>query len=63
MAFDREERLRYLKGLEESVNRKIDELNEMQKNKVKYQHMQGTKDSIFRQKRLINKIKRELGEI
>ena len=30
MAHDREERLRYIKALEESVNRKIEELKEMQ---------------------------------
>jgi hypothetical protein len=33
----------------------------MQAAKIKYQHMQGTKDSIYRQQRLIAKIKRDIG--
>jgi len=61
MAHDRQERLRYIKALEESVERKIEELKEMQAAKIKYQHMQGTKDSIYRQQRLIAKIKRDIG--
>lgn len=58
---NKEERMQYLKALEESRQRKIDELKSQQEAGIKFQHMQGTKDSIARQTRLINNIKRELG--
>jgi len=58
---NREERMRYLKALEESLQRKFEELEQQQAAGIKFQHMQGTKDSIARQKRLINSVKRELG--
>lgn len=61
MAFDREERLRFVAALEESVERKIKELTAMQADKtIKFQHMQGVKDSIYRTKRQIAAIHEEL---
>jgi biopolymer transport protein ExbD len=61
MAVDREERLAFIAALEESVKRKIEELTVMQADKtMKYQHMQGVKDSIYRQKRQIAAIREEL---
>lgn len=61
MAVDREERLAFIAALEESVERKIEELTVMQADKtMKYQHMQGIKDSIYRQKRQIAAIREEL---
>lgn len=61
MAIDREERLSFIAALEESIERKIKELTIMQADKtIKYQHMQGVKDSIYRQKRQIATIRKEL---
>tara|TARA_B110000902_G_C14123138_1_gene518994 strand:+ start:739 stop:936 length:198 start_codon:yes stop_codon:yes gene_type:complete len=61
MAFDREERLSYIAALEESVTRKIQELTVMQADKtIKYQHMQGVKDSIYRTKRQIAAVHEQL---
>ena len=62
MAVDREERLSFIAALEESVKLKIEELTKMQADKtIKYQHMQGLKDSIYRQSRQISSIKKQLG--
>lgn len=58
---NRQDRMNYLNALEESLQRKYKELEEQQAAGIKFQHMQGTKDSIAKQKRLINSIKRELG--
>ena len=61
MAFDREGRLSYIAALEESVTRKIQELTAMQADKtIKYQHMQGVKDSIYRTKRQIAAVHEQL---
>jgi acyl-CoA reductase-like NAD-dependent aldehyde dehydrogenase len=61
MAFDRQERINYLKALEDSLERKKQELIKLQEANTKVNNMQGTRDSIARQSRLILKIKRELG--
>ena len=47
MAHDREERLRYIKALEESVNRKIEELKEMEKPICEWAKSIGCKKSMI----------------
>jgi|TARA_B110000908_G_C9974110_1_gene322520 hypothetical protein len=61
MDIDKEERLSFIAALEESVGRKIAELTEKQADTtIKYQHLQGLKDSIYRQKRQIATMREQI---
>ena len=57
----REDRLRYLAGLEESINRKIADLKEAQENKAKGNLISGLQAEIHARRRQVVKLKRELG--
>ena len=43
-------------AIEKSIERKINELKEMQLKKVKFQHMQGLKEEIYRLKRMLSNL-------
>lgn len=51
----------YLQGLEDSINRKIDEMREAQQSKTKQNVIAGLQSDINARRRLVVKLKKELG--
>ena len=51
----------YLQGLEDSINRKIDEIREAQKSKTKQNVIASLQSDVNARRRLIVKLKKELG--
>ena len=51
----------YLQGLEDSINRKIDEMREAQQTKTKQNVIAGLQSDINARRRLVVKLKKELG--
>ena len=51
----------YLQGLEDSINRKIDEIREAQQSKTKQNVIASLQSDVNARRRLIVKLKKELG--
>tara|TARA_Y200000002_G_C22111940_1_gene427140 strand:+ start:81 stop:269 length:189 start_codon:yes stop_codon:yes gene_type:complete len=53
----------YITALEKSVNEDIEELKKLQESNTKFQNMQGIKESIFRKRRQIAKLYKDLKNV
>jgi len=58
---ERQDKLNYLKGLESSIQARLEELKEAQENNAKGNHINSIQSGIFARRRQIAKLKRELG--
>ena len=58
---EKKDKKAYLKGLEDSINRKIDEMREAQQSKTKQNVIAGLQSDINARRRLVVKLKKELG--